>query len=84
MSKSKPLFVDINGAPFKIGDTVRVICHSMDETFNQNFQNDIGIVEYFEYECGCGQTYPEDPMIGVKFSDNILEEFWLDELNLVL
>ena len=39
-----------------------------------------GTVEYLEYDCGCGQSYPGDPMIGVRLEDGTLEEFWAEEL----
>lgn len=43
-----------------------------------------GRVEYLEYSCGCGQRYPADPMIGVRFTDGSFEEFWREELVVVL
>lgn len=55
----------------------------MDETFNNRFFNAICEVIYFEYECGCGQTFPEDPMIGIKSSDGEIDEFWKEELELI-
>jgi antirepressor CarS-like protein len=69
---------NVSGAPFKVGERVRVT-DSNDETFDPRYQDRTGIVEYFEYQCGCGQKYPNDPMIGVRFSDNV-EEFWSEEL----
>ncbi len=57
--------VDIRGAPFKIGKRVRVLT-SRDETFDPRLVSRVGAVCHFEYECGCGQSYPHDPMIGVK------------------
>ena len=39
-----------------------------------------GIVEYLEYNCGCGQIYPNEPMIGVKLDDGSEHEFWFEEL----
>ena len=29
---------------------------------------------------GCGQRFPDDPMIGVRFPDGALQEFWREEL----
>ncbi len=77
--KALPRPYDIEGAPFKIGNSVRVL-PSNDETFDQELSESVGEVNYFEYDCGCGQTFPEDPMIGVKFSDGKIEEFWKEEL----
>ena len=70
---------DIRGAPFKIGDCVRVMSGT-DETFDPRFVGRVGTVHYFEYECGCGQSYPDDPMIGVQFRGGEGEEFWKEEL----
>lgn len=33
-----------------------------------------------EYNCGCGQTFPGDPMIGVRFGTLPMSEFWSEEL----
>jgi len=82
----KPSYLkfDIDGAPYKIGDKVKVNNNpNMDETFNNRFFNAICEVIYFEYECGCGQTFPEDPMIGIKSSDGEIDEFWKEELELI-
>jgi|GEM_PF-7104590 len=72
---------DIDGAPFKINDHVRVLNNpSGDDTFDSRFVDEDGFVIYFEYDCGCGQSFPADPMIGVKFGDGQIEEFWKEEL----
>jgi hypothetical protein len=57
---------------------------NQDETFNTNSSNRVGEIIYFEYNCGCGQTFPNDPMIGVKFDNAEIEEFWEEELILIL
>jgi hypothetical protein len=75
----RPIYLDIDGAPFRVGERVRVT-DSGDETFERSYKGRIGIVEYFEYECGCGQSYPNDPMIGVRFHKDRIEEFWAEEL----
>lgn len=78
------IYEDIQDAPFMISNKVRVLDNpNGDETFNEKFINKIGIIIYFEYECGCGQTYPIDPMIGVQFSNGNVEEFWKEELLLI-
>lgn len=76
---AKPTYIDVDGAPFKIGDRVRVT-RGTDETFNSRYRSRVGVVEYLEYQCGCGQSYPRDPLIGVKFTSNGIEEFWAEEL----
>lgn len=80
MKKANPSYSDIFGAPFKIGQKVKVSFNEYDETFDSRFSNLFGEIIYFEYECGCGQSFPSDPMIGVKFEGEILEEFWSEEL----
>ena len=74
-----PIYADVKGAPFFIGQ--RVTVHRLvDETVNKSFLLRSGIVHYFDYDCGCGQSYPEDPMIGVHFPNGDIEEFWREEL----
>lgn len=80
--QAKPLYRDVSGAPFKIGDRVRV-ARGTDETFSHHQRGRLGTLSYFEYHCGCGQTYPNDPMIGVTFRDAAVEEFWKEELVLI-
>ena len=75
---------NVNGAPFKIGDHVKILNNpNNDETFNKYFLGKHGHIEYFEYDCGCGQTFPKDPMIGVRLFDNKVDEFWKEELELI-
>jgi hypothetical protein len=79
--RPQPKKFDVIGAPFKIGDIVLILNNpNKDETFNYDFSGKRGIVVFFEYDCGCGQTFPDDPMIGVRISDKIIAEFWKDEL----
>jgi hypothetical protein len=75
------VYHNVNGAPFQIDDAVKVVLLA-DDTANPIFLGRKGRVLYFEYSCGCGQTYPHDPMIGVKFREKI-EEFWKEELALI-
>ena len=78
---SNPRFTNVSGAPFTIGERVRVTAGA-DKTFDDAFLGNIGTVEYFEYDCGCGQTFPNDPMIGVRLSNRV-EEFWAEELLII-
>lgn len=72
---------DVDGAPFLIGDSVLVLENpSNDDTFDTQFSGLVGTVRYFEYDSGCGQTNPFDPMIGVHFEDAVVGEFWKEEL----
>ena len=68
--------------PFRLGDDVRVL-PSVDETFNRSFIGKIGQVIKFDFDCKCGQSYPDDPMIGVEFPSGRYEEFWREELELL-
>ena|ERR1700690_1935509 len=77
--KCQHIRLNVRGAPFRIGQAVR-ICRLTDRTALRRLLGRRGIVEHFEYRCGCGQSYPGDPMIGVRFSDDEVEEFWTEEL----
>lgn len=72
---------DIDGAPFHIGAYVEVTQILDPDTVVSGAEvGDVGWVEHYEYECGCGQTYPHDPMIGVLTTRGVREEFWEEEL----
>lgn len=73
---------DIKEAPFMIGMRVRVT-RVIDATTSDDFVGREGQITYYEYDCGCGQQYPRDPMIGVKFSCRTEEEFWPEELEMI-
>lgn len=80
---ARPIRVHVDGAPYQRSDRVRVVASV--ETAGAGidvieFIGRIGIVDYLEYSCGCGQAFPDDPMIGVRFDDGSLQEFWRDEL----
>lgn len=65
-----------------IGDMVCVLNNpNNDETFNMDFLGQEGIVKYFDYDCGCGQSFPNDPMIGIEFPNGEREEYWKEEVN---
>jgi len=70
---------NIKGAPFRIGDVVEVI-RATDDTCDVRFIGAVGRIVWFDYDCGCGQTFPGDPMIGVRFMGGTVEEFWREEL----
>ncbi len=80
--QSRPIFENVAGAPFRIGQRV-VINALADDTAETSLLSERGIIEYFEYNCGCGQSFPGDPMIGVRFGGGKIEEFWYEELKLV-
>ena len=79
---AKHIHVDIPGAPYRISTPVRVV-QLVDETGNRRWLGRIGVVKYFDYSCGCGQTYPDDPMIGVESCRGKVEQFWKEELRVL-
>jgi hypothetical protein len=50
-----PIYNNVRGAAFRIGESVRVV-GSQDETFEPSYKRRLETIEYFEYECGCGQS----------------------------
>ena len=70
---------DIPGAPFRIGMRVRVLKSPADELVPHHDAGKFGKIVYYEYDCGCGQTFPDDPMIGVRLGRRV-QEFWPAEL----
>ena len=78
---ARPVYTDVTGASFKIGTVVRV-WRLVDEEAEPSVLGKQGVVEYFEYSCRCGQSYPRDPMIGVRFPNGGLHEFWREELRI--
>lgn len=73
---------DVDGAPVQPGAQVQIISRA-DETADPRWLGEFGVVEYLEYNCGCGQTYPTDPMVGVRFGCGKVEEFWKEELHVI-
>ena len=53
-----------------------------DDTGDADYLGRVGEVLEFDFDCGCGQSYPDDPMIKVLFGDGI-EEFWREEIRRV-
>lgn len=85
MFGAKPVRDPVPGAPRQAGDAVRVVAaidrdaHDVSALIGAS-----GVVDYLEYSCGCGQRFPDDPMIGVRFPDGRVEEFWSEELSEVI
>jgi hypothetical protein len=71
-------FDPILGSPYQPGEVVRVV--PGDDGSVPEYIGGVGVVLYLEYDCGCGQTFPCDPMIGVRLDDGREYEFWRDEL----
>ena len=80
--KARPIYMPVEGAPFQPGDAVQIARSAETEDSGCGVHalvGRVGRVAYLEYSCGCGQSYPDDPMIGVALGDRV-EEFWADEL----
>jgi hypothetical protein len=74
----------IPGAPFQVGDIVICTqCIDLDIDDVSEFIGRKGLVVHLDYECGSGQSFPSDPMLGVLFTTGELQEFWTEELKLV-
>lgn len=77
--------VPVAGSPYQPGDLVLVVdavdidIHDLSKYIGQR-----GQVEHLEYSCGCGQHYPDDPMIGVRLTCGELIEFWPEEIRLAV
>jgi hypothetical protein len=78
MKSAHPIRINVDGAPFRIGDLVHIVRLS-DSTADADFLRKCGRIVHFEYSCGCGQKYPDDPMIGINFAGEIAE-FWKEEI----
>lgn len=75
---------DVEGSPFEIGQRALVLDNpNKDETFDAEFAGLTGEVTFFEYDGGCGQGFPFDPIIGVEFDNEVVGEFWREELELI-
>jgi CarS bacterial SH3 domain len=79
LTEAKCIFANVVGAPIKIGARVKVV-KLTDETANRSWLGRTGVVKFFSYDCGCGQSFPDDPMIGVESPRGKVEEFWKEEL----
>lgn len=82
--RARPHRAFVADAPHQPGDVVRIV-QAIDREVHDvaRFVGRVGRVEYLEYRCGCGQTYPQDPMIGVVFLTGEREEFWREEIEAV-
>jgi len=82
---AKPIREYVEGSPYQSGQRVRVVSATDPNAYDVS--GDIGVrgtVLYLEYECGSGQTYPTDPMIGVEIDGGKVEEFWSEEIEIEL
>lgn len=80
---ARPVKIAVPGAPFQPWDRVVVVASVETPSSGASVEEFIGrsgTVSFLEYSCGCGQSFPGDPMIGVAFEDGRQEEFWREEL----
>ena len=74
--------MDIAGAPYRIGERVRVKAEGDDETFDPAYAGRVGTVVGFVKDCGA--TFPADPYIRVAGVDGPngcwQDGFWKDEI----
>lgn len=72
----------VDGAPFQVGDRVVVVDAVDRDIFDLSaYVGRGGVVEYLEYSCGCGQHYPDDPMVGIRLAGEVID-FWKEEISL--
>lgn len=90
---ARPIREHVEGAPFQPTEKVIVFCAIDRDIANEGeygsegsdtdaarYVGSCGVVEYLEYECGCGQSFPADPMVGVHLLSGVRMEFWPEEL----
>jgi hypothetical protein len=76
-----PITICVPGSPFQPRDIVRVVDTVDIEVHDvRKHLGRLGLVVHLEYSCGCGQSYPDYPAIGVKFANGQTEEFWPEEV----
>lgn len=81
-----PIRERVEGAPYQVGDGVLVVAICDEVGLSSGLGPYVGRrgkVEHLEYDCGCGQHFPDDPMVGARMDDGELVEFWREELELV-
>lgn len=69
----------IEGAPFQKDEVVKIV-GCCDETGYPEMVGRGGPVVHLDYDCGCGQSYPDNPMIGVRLEPGVVFELWAEEL----
>lgn len=72
---------DVDGAPVRIGASVKVVSRSEDGTISQRFLGCTGVVVGLVYDDPASQ-YPEDPLIQVHVEGLGEDLFFPEELDL--
>jgi hypothetical protein len=77
----------IPGSPVQPGERVTIVTTiDADVADLSHHIGRSGVVVHLNYDCGCSQQYPGDPMIGVRLdldaarTPGEVEEFWAEEL----
>ena len=70
----------VEGSAYQVGDVVLVVARGGDVRMVERFLGMIGTVEELDYRNICGQRYPRDPMVCVRFADGDRDGFWSEEL----
>lgn len=72
---------DVEGAPVRIGESVKIVSDSPDGTVGQRFLGRTGVVVALVYDDPAAQ-YPEDPLIQVQVDGLGEDLFFPEELEL--
>jgi hypothetical protein len=72
---------DVDGAPVRIGESVKVVSRSADDTISQRFLGRTGVVVGLVFDDPATQ-YPEDPLIQVRVDGLGEDLFFPEELEL--
>jgi len=71
-------------APFQCGQRVKVKGPNrpgdIDEEMCAPYVGCCGVVQWLRYQTGCGDRFPDDPMICVELDDGREYDFWHNEL----
>jgi hypothetical protein len=82
----------VPGSPYQPGDWVVIVQlidvwsfdHLEVEDPEALYVGRLGRIAYLNYDCGAGQSFPGDPMMGVVFpmlrGTPRTDEFWMDEV----
>lgn len=75
------VFEDVEGAPVRIGERVKIVRHSADDSMNRRFLGHTGVVVALVFDEPDLQ-YPHDPLIQVRVDDVGEDLFFPEELEL--
>ncbi len=73
---------DVDGAPVRIGETVRVVSSASDDSMDEGFLGRTGVVVALVFDDPRSQ-YPRDPLIQVRVEELGEDLFFAEELELL-